>query len=371
MAIINFFGDFKCDDVSRLKLDNTLSKILSKGDINVLNFEAPISVVGSIPIEKSGPNITNDENAPDFLLKAGFNLFSLANNHIYDYGKEGLNHTREMFPDGKVIGAGSWHEAYRPVIITISSLRIGFIALTHHEFGVLYEQQYHEQEVGAAWMLHPCIDEVIIDTKQKCDYLFILPHCGMEHEYYPMPEVRTLYKHWITMGADGVFASHPHTVRPWEFYEGKPIVYSLGNFCFDSLATTVPDYWYWSLVASFIIDHNGMRMEVSYCKYNEETGLIKIVDDEFFAKHISDITKVFNKEEDYLAAINAQCVKYEKMYDVFFARSGYYKLSMKVVIKQLMRYIIGRYKPRLAPLKNNFKCETHRWTISRILDLKR
>ncbi len=220
-------------------------------------------------------------------------------------------------------------------------------------------------------MLHPSVDEIIMETKYKCDFLFVFPHCGMEHEYYPMPEVRTLYHHWINIGADGVFASHPHTAQPWEYYREKPIVYSLGNFCFDSLMESTPDYWYWGLMASLDIKDGGVEMKIHYCNYNEETGVLSIKDeDACYSKHIDNIKTIFGKEEDYLSAVNTQCVKYEKQYDVFFARSGYHKLSLEVVLKQLARYVLGKYKPRTAPLKNNFKCETHRWTICRILDLK-
>ncbi len=321
MTTINIFGDFKCNDVSRLKLGDSLSEILANGNINIVNFEAPIPTNNSIPIEKSGHNITNDQKAPDFLQNAGFNLFSLANNHIYDYGADGLCHTREMFPKGKTIGAGNWQEAYRLVIIEISDIKLGFIALTHHEFGVLYEQSYQQHEVGAAWMLHPSVDEIIVEAKNKCDYLFILCHCGMEHEYYPMPEVRTIYRHWINMGVDGVFASHPHTPQPWEYYNNKPIVYSLGNFCFDSLAASVPNYWYWSLLVSIEFNEKDPQIRVYYCKYDEHSGIICIVeDDALFNKHMEEILSVFSNENKYFTAIDSQCAKYEKIYDNFFCK---------------------------------------------------
>ncbi len=134
MAIINILGDFKCNNVSHLQIDNSMRNELSKGDINVLNFEAPIVSEDCKPIEKSGPNITNDKAAPAFLMATGFNLFSLANNHIYDFGEKGLLKTRKSFPEGLTIGAGNWKDAYRPAIIELSNIKLGFIALTHHEF---------------------------------------------------------------------------------------------------------------------------------------------------------------------------------------------------------------------------------------------
>ena len=105
MAIINILGDFKCNNVSHLQIeiDNSMRNELSKGDINVLNFEAPIVSEDCKPIEKSGPNITNDKAASAFLMATGFNLFSLANNHIYDFSEKGLLKTRKSFPEGLTI----------------------------------------------------------------------------------------------------------------------------------------------------------------------------------------------------------------------------------------------------------------------------
>ena len=240
MVQINFVGDFKCDNVANLKFDDSLKNCLSSSNLNVINFEAPIRTNKSGPIKKSGPHLFNDVLSPSILMKAGFGLFSLANNHVNDYGEDGIKETINSFPQKATCGAGTWSQAYRPIIKNIGGYKIGFISVSHHEFGVLYDEAYNLNEYGCAWMLHPAVDEIIIETKKEVDYLFILPHCGMEHEFFPMPEVKTLYRHWIRMGADGIMASHPHTPQPWEIYEGKPIVYSMGNFCFDSLKNTPP-----------------------------------------------------------------------------------------------------------------------------------
>lgn len=65
--------------------------------------------------------------------------------------------------------------------------------------------------------------------------IFVYPHWGKEGEYtrYPAPWQRKLAREWINAGADGVFGSHSHVPQGREYYKGKPIYYSLGNFDFD------------------------------------------------------------------------------------------------------------------------------------------
>ena len=117
-------------------------------------------------------------------------------------------------------------------------------------------------------MSHPAVDEIIVDTKRECDFIFIYVHAGYENESYPLPELRTLYRHFINMGADGVFASHPHVPQPWENYKNKIIAYSLGNFCFDNPSVN-NDLWYWSLVMSLEIKNDGsLKVTPHFCYFN-------------------------------------------------------------------------------------------------------
>ena len=75
--------------------------------------------------------------------------------------------------------------------------------------------------------------EEIKKAKQQCDYVFVAVHWGVEHtdeltDYQPV-----IAHQLIDAGADGVIGSHPHVLQGMEFYQGKPIFYSLGNFIFN------------------------------------------------------------------------------------------------------------------------------------------
>jgi poly-gamma-glutamate synthesis protein (capsule biosynthesis protein) len=366
--IISFLGDIKIDSPSRIIMDPTLAEELDKSAVNQANLEAPIKGVNSKGIMKSGPQLFHQRGIIDLLLKNKISLLSLANNHMMDYGEESLTFTKEIIEQQKgiAIGAGLWNEAYQVRFIETNGLKIGFLAVTQHEFGVLDEEQKGKSQVGTAWMLHPCIDELIVKGRKQCDYLFVLPHAGIENEYYPLPELRTLYRHWINMGADGVFASHPHTPQGWEMYNNKPICYSLGNFCFENHSKSLPPYWNYGLMAQVSLQEGRVEASIKYVRYDQENHQLSLTEEDGFCRHINEINSNLHDAEQYVNEVNTYCDRLADYYDLAFAKGGYYKYTTKKFSVQLVKQIIGkRYKGNLNHALNNIRCEAHRWAIIR------
>lgn len=363
---INIVGDFKCNNVSKITFDTNLKSILSESDINVVNFEAPIKLPNSKRILKSGPNLSQGQQSAEFLEQNGFNLISLANNHVMDYGEDALENTLACFKKATTIGAGTWEEAYKIKSFEIDNKKIGFLAVTQHEFGVLAEKTGNEHSIGSAWMLHPMVDELILKGKKENDFLFILPHAGIENQSQPLPELRTLYKHWINMGADGVIASHPHTPQGWEIYKRKPIVYSLGNFCFENHSAKLPPYWFYGLLAYIEIENNIIKLGVNGLYYNIQKGTLEITEESAFKDYLLSINIVLQDKQQYLANINRYCNELMATYDIAFGDSGYFKFSSQKFFKQLVKRIIGKNRSfDKSHFINNLRCEVHRWAITR------
>ena len=116
MIKINFFGDFKVNNPDKVVLSEDILKELTTSNLNVINFEAPIYIEGQKPIAKSGPNIYQNKESARFLEENGFNVISLANNHLMDYGEDSLRSTINCFEKAHTIGAGDWVKAYSPYI---------------------------------------------------------------------------------------------------------------------------------------------------------------------------------------------------------------------------------------------------------------
>lgn len=374
MVNINIFGDFCVRHLDGLTFSDRLQSILDLGDINVLNFEAPIYVSNEQAIPKSGPSLSQDPDAPCFLAKHNFNLFTLANNHIMDFGKNAALKTIKAFDDFVTLGCGEWKEAYQYKIIKVKGKSIGFLALTQYEFGVLGEKQF--DDFGTAWLCHPCVDELIIEAKLYCDCLILFPHAGLEHFDYPLPELCTLYRHFIIIGVDAVIGNHPHVPQPWEYYNDSPIIYSLGNFVFDSLKPQ-NKWWYYGLMAQLNIDQdNRITVDVSSVAFDKNKRVVDCCDDNKLSRHLDDINEIFADTNRYIQEVNKHCLSLEFLYDYQFECSGYIRPNIrkysKAICNRLKEKIfksnVCQYNP--THYINNLRCEPHRWVISRIFELK-
>ncbi len=228
------------DVVNYTKLDGEicsadLEHIVSAADYAVCNFEAPVVGYGS-PQPKSGSHHAQRAETVSGLQRQGFKLLLLANNHMMDYGAEGLKHTIECAERFGLdtLGAGlDFAQAYAPLIKNINGLRVGFFNACEAQFGVIdhFERQ---STAGYAWINHPSTDLAILKLRRECDFVLVFAHAGLEHYSIPQKEWRVRYRHLCDLGADVVIGSHPHVPQGCERYNEALIFYSLGNFYFDS-----------------------------------------------------------------------------------------------------------------------------------------
>lgn len=139
---INIVGDFCSKNVSNLKFGRKLDLRLKEGNLNVVNFEAPISIPKCNPSHKSGPHLSQSVESPSFLERNGFNVISLANNHILDYGEEAAKATIKAFNSSTILGIGNFHDAYEARYLDVHGIRIGLIAIVQCEFGVHVDESF-------------------------------------------------------------------------------------------------------------------------------------------------------------------------------------------------------------------------------------
>lgn len=210
-------------------IDEELQEIIKDADLSVANFEGVIDI--NLPTCKS-KDMMQTPNTVKFLKEAGFGLLLLSNNHITDYGYEGLLETIKTIDSYQLdhIGAAiGYHAAYEPYINEISGLKIGLINLCEAQIGHYKDMN---QDYGYAWIGDHLCDARILKLRKEVDVLIVLPHAGLELYSLPLQEFRDLYRHYCDLGADLVIGGHPHVPQGMELYNGKRIVYSLGNFYF-------------------------------------------------------------------------------------------------------------------------------------------
>ena len=132
------------------------------------------------------------------------------------------------------MGAGRTDEqAYAPVCMTVDGVTIGYVAASCAE-NTIYTLEATPTEPGIAWCYeNERFVQSVREADAHADFVVVLPHWGVEHTT-TLTDQQVNYAHqYIDAGADIVVGAHPHVLQGIEYYNGKPILYSLGNFWFD------------------------------------------------------------------------------------------------------------------------------------------
>lgn len=202
-------------------------------DLTIGNLECVISQLGA-PVPKSY-NFHGDARAYDRLLNAGFDVLSVANNHSGDYGKDAFLDEFVTLPTRGLTSVGGGknkQQAHKPVFKTVHETTIGLLAYDEIE---PYSFAATDTTPGHAWLTAADLQADIAQTRPSCDFLIAFVHWGIEYVTTQNAHQRSLAQIAIDAGADLVVGGHPHVIQPYEFYKGKLIVYSLGNFVFDNM----------------------------------------------------------------------------------------------------------------------------------------
>lgn len=371
MNQISFWGDLVARDINGLCLCPEIKQILCESTFNIVNFEAPIENTNR-PILKNGPNNTQSKQAPMWAMKNGFNLFSFANNHSFDYGEDGLNETISCFPKEMVIGAGDFKEAYKCKVLQLENgIKVGIIAGTHKEFGTLDDEFTQKEEKGTAWLFHRKIVQEILKVRQFVDYLYIYAHAGVEFIEQPLPELRSAFRYFIDLGCDGVICSHPHIPMGWEYYKEKPIMYSLGNFCFQKpglLEEQLRPYWNHSLAYIISFENNEPKMEIVPLKYELSSNMIVVKKDDEYMTHLQLMCNTLLNTDSYMKYIEKAVLDLFATYKVMLNLNT--PKNFWGVIREIKRSIYFKNeKIELVNTLNAVQCESHRWAIVRAIKL--
>lgn len=365
MTNLLFFGDFVCQEPEKLQFSTEVSSLVSASEVVYCNYEAPIKGAGS-PIIKSGPALTQSPESPKRLEEVGFNLIGLANNHMMDMGVGGCEATIKSFHKAVTLGAGKKGDVYEVKKLEVGGLKLGFLSLTHKEFGTL-DDEVSDEEQGTAWINSTAVNRSIIEAKETCDYLFVLPHAGVENVDVPLPEWRLRYREFIDLGADAVIASHPHVPQGWEEYQGKPIYYSLGNFIFDTFSTSHGPYWNKGLgVKISIADDAKISYDSLNVKY--ENHVLEIDNSTQAEEHNQYLCSLLTDSKVYNDVLdNALGTLWRDEYQLYLLR-GLGSVSLNASKNTFIHSAYGVLKGMDIPmLLNNFQCESHRWAIERFL----
>lgn len=214
---------------------------LLQSDISIANLETPITNRGQAQYKEYTYQST--PLALPAFRKAGFDLVTLANNHILDYGVDGLIDTMRHLSNNDIafVGAGETEDdAYKPVIIERNGVKIAFIGLSrvvpNQSWKALNPNPIHPNGLPGVANAYDLTKPITAIQKASkfADLIVVLPHWGIERQMKPTQQQVELAHQYIDAGADLIVGSHPHVLQSVEKYKGKWIVYSMGNFLFTT-----------------------------------------------------------------------------------------------------------------------------------------
>lgn len=351
----------------------SIERIISNADVAICNFEAPINSGGQ-PIKKAGKNIQQSNKSIAKLAELGFTHLSMANNHIFDFGRVGLEKTLKEAVNHNLTSFGSglsWEEAYQVEISDIHGVKIGFLALAEAEFGCLYE----EGNRGAyAYINHSRIRNIITKAKSNTDFLILTVHAGAECIPIPLPEWRIRYKELIDYGADIIVGHHPHVPQGYEVYKNKYIFYSLGNFHFNDYYAKSPEKDF-SYSISFDIEYESnnfccSNIDIHY--HHNVEGVTTLTTKEEAKVNVDDLNSLLTTKYNQLIDAEVQRIFTNELLP--FYQKAALGLSKDMSLFQFLKRFIAvlLFPKRNILFKNlillhNIRIDTHRFVAIRYL----
>ena len=216
---------------------------------------------------KTGPVKVAPTIAIEAYKKLGINLCLLANNHATDGGHQGMLDTMNTLDKAGItyIGAGKNESVIvRSLVREVGGIKIGIYNVS--------ETMYNKPTANraGAWLY----DEYVVcndikELKQKCDYLIVAYHGGIEKFHYPSPEIRKRFHRMADCGADMILSQHTHCVGCEEYYNGAYLLYGQGDFLLKNFKPGFTD-------SGIIIELNIGNKEVTIKKH-----LVRSIDNMF------------------------------------------------------------------------------------------
>ena len=230
-----FAGDVVLDDTAGAMIARGddpfagFAPLFAKADIRLANLECVVATTGNAG-DKNYTFRAHPRVLP--VLKKHFDALALANNHSGDYGREAFAEMLGLLQGAGIGQFGGGHnlrEAHTPLIIERKGIRIALLG--YNEFMPRsFEADFDAP--GSAWSED---EQVVADIRaarsvHRADLVIPVMHWGWENEPVANARQRALARTMVAAGADAVIGGHPHVRQDIEIINGKPVVYSVGNF---------------------------------------------------------------------------------------------------------------------------------------------
>lgn len=206
-----------------------LLPILRGADLRIVNCECALTSSPK-PVWKSGAVFKGEPAHAAGLTTVPFDVACLANNHVFDYGIAGFRESLRVLRRSGIttVGAGlTEDEAHAPLSTSVGGQRIHVVNISEGE-----DLTASSGGTGVFGWDIPRAASLVRRLKARGGVVIVIAHGGLEYVPFPPPYVVAAFRALVDAGADCVVGHHPHVPQGIEWWRGRPVFYSLGNFVF-------------------------------------------------------------------------------------------------------------------------------------------
>jgi poly-gamma-glutamate capsule biosynthesis protein CapA/YwtB (metallophosphatase superfamily) len=271
---VAFLGDTMLGGAAQRLLDRhgydyplaRIRHLWSDADLVVVNLESAVT-------RRSSPADKHETGHPRYWYRAdprsvhtlathGVRVASLANNHVADFGADGVLDTMAALDAAGIAhcGAGSSDtEARRPAVVEVNGLRLGFLSVMQRYDMYIAEGTYARRgHPGPARLRMSRLGPDIAALRAQVDVCVVLVHWGRNYRAVT-PLQQQLAKEIAAAGPDLVIGHHPHVAQPLEHLDGVPVLYSLGNAAFGTRGRFGPGLPAYGVIAVVDVDEHHVE----------------------------------------------------------------------------------------------------------------
>lgn len=304
-----------------------VKSVLDDSDYSIVNLECPVVENVAQPIMKCGPNLKCNNKGIEALKWTGFDCVTLANNHFYDYGEEGVEDTLKALMRNELdyVGGGkNIYDASKTLYKEICGYKLAIINCCEHEFSIATESSAGSNPLNVIQQYY-----AIREAKQTSDYVIVVVHGGVEHFWLPSPRMKETYRFFVDAGADAVINHHQHCYSGYEVFKNKPIIYGVGNYCFDGKRDN--ERWSTGYIISLNLYENITDFSLIPYKqcYQNEVGVHLLSKEE---------RKVFNERiKKYNSIITDDATNKDEYFQWCQNRENLYKFAINPIYNRYTR----------------------------------
>lgn len=341
---------------------NDFIDVFRKNDLNVIDLECPLTKSNHARA-KTGPHQKAHPDNINILKYANISLAAIANNHIMDYGSNGVIETLKLCRDNDIdtVGIGSSaEEAAIPFSRKIRDKHIAILNFADNEFISAPDRLFECNPFDPIG----CFND-ISKARLTHNFVIVIIHAGNEFYELPSPRTKKLYRGLIDMGADAVISHHTHAFSGYELYHSKPIFYGLGNFIYDWPGKSYSSWNKGYMVKLLLSDE--VNFEIIPLKHNnEKPGVFQLDKEEkiAFSNELHQLNLIIEDDQLLESRFLDYCQSVFPMYDAFL-EPYFGKLITALRKRNLFPRLISTRKRRLY--LNLIRCESHRDVLLRLL----